>query len=153
MAIVSRETAHAIANTEIPTQFIWPDDEKPTPDSAEAHLHIPTVDLSDPMSGVKMVREACTEHGFFQVVNHGIPREVLDDAIRYTKSFFSLPFSEKQKCMRVAGETSGYSNSFTGRFSSKLPWKETLSFHYRSVSSDVCRYFDATLGPHFVGHG
>ena len=44
--------------------------------------------------------------------------------------FFKLPFSEKQRALRKTGESYGYASSFTGRFSSKLPWKQTLSFRY-----------------------
>ncbi|MBA0757983.1 hypothetical protein Gotri_021026, partial [Gossypium trilobum] len=44
--------------------------------------------------------------------------------------------SEKQKAKRKVGESYGYASSFVGRFSSKLPWKETLSF--RRLYQEYC---------------
>ncbi|KAL8229758.1 hypothetical protein R6Q57_014658 [Mikania cordata] len=44
--------------------------------------------------------------------------------------FFGMPLLEKQRAERKVGEYWGYASSFTNRFSSKLPWKETLSFRY-----------------------
>ncbi|MFQ6652237.1 hypothetical protein Gotur_024196 [Gossypium turneri] len=95
------------SETNIPSQFIWPDDEKPCLDAPE--LVIPTIDL-----------------GAF----------LLGDSLAYMDRFFSLQLSEKQKAKRKVGESYGYASSFVGRFSSKLPWKETLSF--RRLYQEYC---------------
>lgn len=47
-------------------------------------------------------------------------------------SFSESPLSEKQKAQREIRESCGYSGSFTGRFSSKLPWKETPTFRHEA---------------------
>ncbi|VAI40665.1 unnamed protein product [Triticum turgidum subsp. durum] len=139
---------------DIPSQFIWPEGESPTPDAAE-ELHVPLIDIGGMLSGdprataevTRLVGEACERHGFFQVVNHGIDAELLADAHRCVDAFFTMPLPEKQRALRRPGESCGYASSFTGRFASKLPWKETLSF--RSCPSDpalVVDYIVATLG-------
>ncbi|KAL3524213.1 hypothetical protein ACH5RR_017047 [Cinchona calisaya] len=146
----------------IPTQFIWPDHEKPCPNPRE--LAVPLVDLVGFLSGnpsaaleaSRMVGEACRKHGFFLVVNHGVDAGLISDAHKYMDFFFEQPLCEKQKAQRKIGEHCGYASSFTGRFSSKLPWKETLSFQFsadKNSSHIVENYFDKTLGHEFAHLG
>ncbi|CAK9184584.1 unnamed protein product [Ilex paraguariensis] len=146
----------------IPTQFIWPDHEKPSATAPE--LPVPLVDLvgflsGDPVAATEassLVGEACRKHGFFLVVNHGVDAGLISDAHRYIDSFFDLPLCEKQKAQRKAGEHCGYASSFTGRFSSKLPWKETLSFRYSADANSshiVEEYLGNTMGQDFLQFG
>lgn len=46
---------------------------------------------------VNDISNACKNNGFFQIVNHGISQNVLDDALSAAFSFFNLPTSEKMK--------------------------------------------------------
>nr|BAA31689.1 Ntc12 [Nicotiana tabacum] len=142
----------------IPTQFVWPDDEKPRAVARE--LPVPLIDLGGFLSGdpvaaqqaSRLVGEACRNHGFFLVVNHGVNANLISNAHRYMDMFFDLPLSEKQKAQRKLEEHCGYASSFTGRFSSKLPWKETLSFRYSAEEDSshiVEEYFQNTMGESF----
>ncbi|ONK72722.1 uncharacterized protein A4U43_C04F22450, partial [Asparagus officinalis] len=101
---------------DIPTQFVWPEEDKPAADDAA---------------------------------------DLLVEAHDCVQSFFSMPLCEKQRAQRKPGESCGYASSFTGRFSSKLPWKETLSFRFSSSTSDivVLNYFIRTLGEDFGRFG
>ncbi|KDP20150.1 hypothetical protein JCGZ_00029 [Jatropha curcas] len=146
----------------VPQQFIWPDDEKPTPNAPE--LLVPQIDLGgflsgDPVAAMeasKLVDEACRKHGFFLIVNHGVDKKLIEDAHLYMDSFFALPLSEKQKAQRKLGEHCGYASSFTGRFSSKLPWKETLSLRYSADKNEpnvVHQYLHNTMGETFSEFG
>ncbi|KAF5943127.1 hypothetical protein HYC85_020769 [Camellia sinensis] len=64
----------------IPPQFIWPDHEKPSLHEPPP-LIVPPIDLGaflsgDPLSvttATRLVDEACKKHGFFLVINHGLP--------------------------------------------------------------------------------
>ncbi|KAG0448026.1 hypothetical protein HPP92_028032, partial [Vanilla planifolia] len=140
--------------------FVWPEEDKPTPDTHE-ELHVPLIDLGgfnsdQPEVAAEVVRQvgvACAEHGFFQVVNHGVPYELVSEAQRCMESFFSMPLCEKERAKRKPGESCGYASSFTGRFSSKLPWKETLSFSFSPFSSIVLDYFIGALGEEFRQFG
>lgn len=139
----------------IPPQFIWPDHEKPTPDPRE--LHAPVVDIGGFLAGdsaasseaAEVIGQACRKHGFFLVVNHGVEEGLIAEAHRLMDDFFEQPFEEKIRAQRKSGEHCGYASSFIGRFSSKLPWKETLSFEYSSEkgsSHNVEHYFRSTVG-------
>src|ERR1700736_4595590 len=41
--------------------------------------------------------QASTEIGFFQLVNHGIPQEQVDEAFTMTERFFALPHETKSR--------------------------------------------------------
>ncbi|KAI3731279.1 hypothetical protein L1987_62467 [Smallanthus sonchifolius] len=149
--------------TDIPQQFIWPDNEKPNSGKVK-ELAVHVVDLGGFLSGQSsstkeastVVGEACKTHGFFLVTNHGVSASLIEYAHRYMDLFFDLPLSEKQRAQRKAGESCGYASSFTGRFSSKLPWKETLSFQFSSENNSsnmVKNYFEKTMGTEYTQLG
>lgn len=67
---------------------------------------IPTVDLSPfftagDASGRKkakdIIAEACADYGFFQIVNHGVPLELMNQAMDLSKTFFSYSDEVKRK--------------------------------------------------------
>ncbi|KAK6937166.1 Isopenicillin N synthase-like, Fe(2+) 2OG dioxygenase domain [Dillenia turbinata] len=148
--------------SDIPTQFIWPDDEKPR--SKPRELHVPHIDIGRVLSGdstikeeaSRLIGEACRKHGFFLVVGHGVDSELIAKAHRQMDKFFDMPLGEKQRAQRKNGESFGYASSFTGRFSSKLPWKETLSFRYcddKDMSNMVQDYLVSVMGSEFDEFG
>ncbi|CAN1180646.1 Gibberellin 20 oxidase 1 [Linum perenne] len=149
-------------SSNIPQQFIWPDHEKPRGNAPE--LDVPVIDLAGLLSGdiaaaeeaAAAAGDACRKHGFFLVVNHGVDRDLIADAHEYMDSFFELPLSEKEKARRKVGESAGYASSFTGRFSSKLPWKETLSFQFSAAEDspkNVRDYLLNSMGQDFDEFG
>ncbi|XP_017697226.2 gibberellin 20 oxidase 1-D [Phoenix dactylifera] len=149
--------------SDIPVEFVWPEEDKPTPDAAE-ELSVPLIDLGGFLSGdptavaevSRLVGEACSRYGFFHVVNHGIPSALLAEANRCVEAFFLMPLAEKQRAQRKPGDSCGYASSFTGRFANRLPWKETLSFRFSSspLSPDIVQdYFVHTLGEDFRHFG
>ncbi|KAF8708836.1 hypothetical protein HU200_030226 [Digitaria exilis] len=161
--LVVFDASRLSAQSDIPQEFIWPSDESPTPEAAE-ELAVPLIDLSGGAANPEVVRQvgdACALHGFFQVVNHGIDPELVADAHRCMDAFFTRPLAEKQRAQRRPGDSCGYASSFTGRFATKLPWKETLSFRSYSPASAggeqqqevVLDYFVRTLGEDYRRHG
>ncbi|KAI6672269.1 hypothetical protein NL676_000175 [Syzygium grande] len=138
---------------DIPKQFIWPDEEKPCANAPDLPVPLRPERLH---GGIKARGEACQKYGFFLAVNHGVDAGLISDAHKLMDRFFGLPLSEKQRAQRKLGEHCGYASSFTGRFSSKLPWKETLSFCYsaeKSSSNVVEDYFKNTMGEEFEQFG
>ncbi|CDP12333.1 unnamed protein product [Coffea canephora] len=73
-----------------------------------ANKVFPTVDLSpffngeNDENGKKKAKEtiskACSEYGFFLIVNHGVPQEFLSKAMQLSKTYFKYPDEEKLKC-------------------------------------------------------
>nr|XP_043622228.1 gibberellin 20 oxidase 2-like [Erigeron canadensis] len=150
--------------TKIPSQFVWPDHEKPCLEPPSPPLDVPSIDLKAFFSGeplavsnaIALVSSACKDHGFFQVCNHGVDQNLINECHNMMNTFFGMPLLEKRKVERKFGEYCGYASSFTNRFSSKLPWKETLSFRYSAdpnCSSIVQDYFLNVMGKEFHDFG
>lgn len=68
--------------------------------------YIPTIDLreyfdakshEEKMGLVEKVRKACLEHGFFQVVGHGVPVESQRAMLKACKTLFDLPDQQKRQ--------------------------------------------------------
>ncbi|KAK7390068.1 hypothetical protein VNO78_25367 [Psophocarpus tetragonolobus] len=143
----------------MPTEFVWPDEDKAEEGIPE--LDIPPIDLKGFLSGdqqavatiCQRVNEACKRHGFFLAVNHGVDPNLLARAHALSEEFFSRPHSEKLQLQRKLGEASGYANSFIGRFASKLPWKETLSFQFIHDTKTVQNYFQNVKDQDFSHYG
>lgn len=66
---------------------------------------IPIVDVGPYIAGTpgaledvaQQIRKACTEIGFFYIVNHGASQVTVDRVFKAMESFFTLPASEKSK--------------------------------------------------------
>lgn len=72
----------------------------PTPLGTEKlrAMELPVVDLSGERSEVsKLIVKACEEYGFFKLVNHGVPENIIQKLEEQVLSFFALPVSEKQR--------------------------------------------------------
>lgn len=141
----------------LPTEFIWPDADLVR---AQQELNEPLIDLDGFFKGdeaatahaAELIRMACLNHGFFQVTNHGVDLDLIRAAQEDMGAFFKLPLSRKLSVKKKPGELSGYSGAHADRYTSKLPWKETLSFVYCYDSGSkpmVADYFKTALGEDF----
>lgn len=147
------ESSISKKQSNIPSEFVWPEG-----DLIGAHneLREPLVDLNGFYKGddlatqhaAKLIRAACLNHGFFQVFNHGVDSHLISLAHDHADGFFKLPITEKLKAQRKPGSSWGYSGGHADRFSSKLPWKETLSFGFHENCSEpvVVDFFESNLG-------
>ena len=76
---------------------------------------IPILDIGPYLSGVPGAGESLAENirfiqetiGFYVVINHGIPREVMDNAYSALKRFFARPKEEKLK-LKFGEKSVGY---------------------------------------------
>ncbi|XP_073141138.1 gibberellin 20 oxidase 1-D-like [Henckelia pumila] len=149
--------------SQIPPQFVWPDHEKPCSEPPPI-LDVPPIDLGGFLSGdpeavsnaARLVDQACRKHGFFLVINHGIDLKLIEEAHKGIDLFFGNSLEEKENALRKPGDHCGYASSFANRFSSKLPWKETLSFRYSAdprLSNIVQSYFLKLMGEDYMTFG
>ncbi|KAL9239914.1 hypothetical protein vseg_014186 [Gypsophila vaccaria] len=78
-------------------KFIVPDENKPNlEDVSDLADSIATVDMSkDEETQILDLSNACEKHGFFQLINHGIPKKLCDNVLEIITNFFNLPYDVK----------------------------------------------------------
>ncbi|XP_072952630.1 flavonol synthase 1 [Typha angustifolia] len=115
----------------IPSEFVRPENEQPGRTTFRGPVpEIPVVDMSDPdrTRVVRAVVDASCKWGMFQVVNHGIPAEVIKELQEVGKEFFELPQEEKEKYAMKSGSTEGYGTKLGKELEGKKGWVDFL-FH------------------------
>ncbi|GFP89773.1 flavonol synthase/flavanone 3-hydroxylase [Phtheirospermum japonicum] len=89
------ETVQEIAfsgSQDLPPEFIRPENEQPRFTTFKGrHLEIPVIDFSVPEweNLVQPVFDASGQWGIFQIVNHGIPNDVIDNLQRVEKEVYA----------------------------------------------------------------
>ncbi|MFS7975300.1 putative non-hem dioxygenase domain, isopenicillin N synthase [Helianthus anomalus] len=81
----------------LPENYIFPVDQRPGSVKIPLCQNIPLIDLSASQSQtVEEILHACQEFGFFQVINHGVSKDLIDETMEVVKEFFNMPEEEKE---------------------------------------------------------
>lgn len=117
----------------IPLEFIRSEKDQPAISTFRGPTPaIPVVDLSDPdkESVVRAVVKASEEWGIFQVVNHGIPTELIQRLQEVGRKFFELPWTEKESVAKPedSKDIEGYGTKLQKDLEGKKAWVDHL-FH------------------------
>ncbi|OMO57873.1 Oxoglutarate/iron-dependent dioxygenase [Corchorus olitorius] len=130
----------------LPKPYIQPESErmcmsKIIPQDKES---IPIIDLSNPADPTvaKAVCDAAEKWGFFQIVNHAVPIEVLERIQEATHRFYGLPAEEKNKYSKENSGTINvrFGTSFSPKAEKSLEWKDFLSLFYVS-EEETAKYW------------
>ncbi|PKU69620.1 gibberellin 2-beta-dioxygenase 8-like [Dendrobium catenatum] len=102
----------------------------PPPPEKDAVIDLPLIELSrlilEPEECKAEIRLAAAEWGFFQVVGHGVPPELLDRLRKVQANLFRQPFAEKEKG-KLLDFAAGYCYTWgtpTATSLSQLSWSE-----------------------------
>ncbi|EMS45572.1 Naringenin,2-oxoglutarate 3-dioxygenase [Triticum urartu] len=105
---------------------------RPRRDEVVPDADIPVVDLANPdrAAVVAQIGAACSSHGFFQVLNHGLPVEVMLAAMAVAHDFFRLSPEEKAKLYSDdPAKKTRLSTSFNVRKETVHNWRDYLRLH------------------------
>ncbi|KAE8726920.1 Flavonol synthase/flavanone 3-hydroxylase [Hibiscus syriacus] len=123
----------SLTKVNIPIEFIRPEDEQPAITTFHGLIpDIPVVDFGHPgrQNIVRSMAEASRDWGIFQVVNHGIPLDLIRRLQLVGKQFFELPQEEKEVYANPASAPSieGYGSKLARDVNGKKNWVDHL-FH------------------------
>lgn len=134
MDLHSVQEIAALHQDSIPEEFVRSEKEQPaiTTYNGTSLPEIPTIDLSHPDQEnlIRSVAEASQEWGIFQVVNHGIPGELIKKLQDAGTEFFELPQQEKELYAKPpeAKSLEGYGTRLQKDPDGKKSWNDHL-FH------------------------
>lgn len=122
----------------LPSQYIQPLEERTSMINVVPQETIPIIDMSnwDDPKVEDAICDAAEKWGFFQIINHGVPLEVLENVKDATYRFYEQPPEEKVKYTKENSPTKHvrYGSSFNAEAEKALEWKDYLSLFY--VSED-----------------
>nr|BAC10995.1 flavonol synthase [Nierembergia sp. NB17] len=140
----------------IPSEYIRSENEQPATTTLHGvELQVPVIDLAprvvgdeqhdhDDVEVVKQIADASKEWGIFQVINHGIPNDVIADLQKVGKEFFeNVPQEEKELIAKTPGsnEIEGYGTSLQKEVEGKKGWVDHLFHKIWPPSSINYRYW------------
>ncbi|WCJ20679.1 2-oxoglutarate (2OG) and Fe(II)-dependent oxygenase superfamily protein [Euphorbia peplus] len=115
--------------TELPSRYIRPEFQF-DPISTDDSLQIPVVDMTklgeEDENEMALLHIACQHWGFFQLINHGIEEQVIENMKRDIQEFFKLPLEEKMACAQLPNDIQGYGQAFVVSEHQKLDWGDML---------------------------
>ncbi|CAM0877459.1 unnamed protein product [Alopecurus aequalis] len=118
--------------TALPSIFHHPPESLLPIDDVDAlhHFTIPVIDLASAASRAELVaqvKSAAERVGFFQVVNHGVPTDLLDDTLACVRSFHeSLADAKAPYYTRDHGRRVRYNSNFDLFQSPAANWRDSL---------------------------
>ncbi|XP_056170405.1 1-aminocyclopropane-1-carboxylate oxidase homolog 1-like [Syzygium oleosum] len=139
--------------TKIPRIFIFPPENLHglSTDANRTTIQLPIVDLKgywDSRRGdiIDGIREASEAWGFFQIINHGIPLDMMDDMLEGVKKFHEQPVEVKRELYSRDGTKRVRYFCNGDLFLSKAAsWRDTVMFDFQDGGLDpeavppICR--------------
>ncbi|KAF0894329.1 hypothetical protein E2562_038386 [Oryza meyeriana var. granulata] len=118
--------------------------------SAVLERDLPMIDLKGLTSGGARERKACedamaraaSEWGFFQLTNHGVSRELMEEMRRGQARLFRLPFETKEKAGLLNGSYRWGNPTATSI--RHLSWSEAFHVPLASISGEDCDFGELT---------
>ncbi|KAF0912009.1 hypothetical protein E2562_012817 [Oryza meyeriana var. granulata] len=126
----------------VPPRYLRPVDEAVATDGA---AEIPVVDFQRLQLGhgeeMARLHRACQDWGFFQLINHSVPEDVVEGMKANVKGFFELPAEIKKHFAQERGQLEGYGQLFVVSDDQKLDWADILFLNTQPVQDRNIRFW------------
>jgi isopenicillin N synthase-like dioxygenase len=80
-----------------------------------------------------------------QLINHGVPEEVIENFRSNIIEFFSLPLDAKKEYSQLPNSLEGYGQTFVFSEDQKLDWGDMLYLQVHPTDSRDLRFWPVTL--------
>ncbi|RDY10073.1 Protein SRG1, partial [Mucuna pruriens] len=111
----------------VPEQYLHPNQDPPVI-SNTALPQVPVIDLnkllSEDVTELEKLDQACKEWGFFQLINHGVNPSIVENMKKDIKEFLTLPMGEKKQFWQTPEELEGFGQLFVVSEDQKLEWAD-----------------------------
>ncbi|KAK9684935.1 hypothetical protein RND81_10G243900 [Saponaria officinalis] len=124
----------ALSNTycSVPETYKWPSEKVPV---YEKKAEIPIIDMQEDNNLLAQhMMKAIQEFGCFQVINHGISRELMDDANQMFKELHKLPQEEVDKINKEQDQN----NPVCQMYTSSVNYNREQVHYWRNVLRQCC---------------
>ncbi|GJN05476.1 hypothetical protein PR202_ga23102 [Eleusine coracana subsp. coracana] len=145
---VLAQTLNGSSGKQVPERFVRT--EEVCAEEVVSGCALPVVDLGrllDPRSSEEELANlgfACQKWGFFQLINHGVPDEVIQDAKRDIAEFFELPLEAKKVYAQLPESgLQGYGQAFVVSETQKLDWCDRFFLILRPTESRDMKFWPA----------
>lgn len=129
----------------VPRKYILPASARPCQSNSNGRkdlIELPVIDFGE-LQGpnrhlvLRSLARACQDYGFFQLTNHGIPREIIEKMAEVSKTFFEQPLAERQKYMTTdLSAPVRYGTSFNQNRDGVFCWRDFLKLSCSHPLSD-----------------
>ncbi|KAF6159650.1 hypothetical protein GIB67_034612 [Kingdonia uniflora] len=126
--------------TTLPQNYVRSESDRPRLSEVVNLQNIPIIDLGCPNKTqiIKQVGDACESYGFFQVINHGVKLESMEEMLKIAHEFFHLPLEEKMKHYSDdPAKTMRLSTSFNVKKETVNNWRDYLRLHCHPIETFV----------------
>ncbi|KAG8391675.1 hypothetical protein BUALT_Bualt01G0212000 [Buddleja alternifolia] len=127
----------------LPKSYIRIESERPKLSEVAELNNVFVIDLGceDKSLIIKQIGNACREFGFFQVINHGVPKELVDKILRVAHEFFSSSVEEKMKLYSDdPSKTMRLSTNFNVKKETVHNWRDYLRLHWYPLEKYVPKW-------------
>ncbi|KAJ1406510.1 Oxoglutarate/iron-dependent dioxygenase [Sesbania bispinosa] len=86
-------------HSSVPSSYVQPPERRPGNAVLATDKTNPVIDLEglDRADIIRNIIKSSEEYGFFQIINHGVPKELVDNTLSIFKEFHAMPLDEKVK--------------------------------------------------------
>ncbi|KAI3756979.1 hypothetical protein L6452_04511 [Arctium lappa] len=116
----------------LPESYVRPVTDRPNLSLVSDCNDVPVIDfgIDDRRLISQQIGDACRRFGFFQVINHGVPDEIVEKMQEIGREFFQLPVEEKMKLYSEdPSKTMRLSTSFNVQKEQVHNWRDYLRLH------------------------
>ncbi|KAK7316270.1 hypothetical protein VNO77_35180 [Canavalia gladiata] len=131
-------------HSSVPPSYVQPPERRPGKVINSSDKAIPVIDLGghDRLHTTKQILKASQDYGFFQVINHGVSKDLMDETLNVFKEFHAM--SAKEKVNECSQDPNGSCKLYTSSENYKKDaihyWKDSLT-HPCPPSGEFMEYW------------